>query len=399
MHLETTPVFTRNYASQKRIKVNRGGTRSSKTRSIAQICVLWLMTGQVSRERNIPSGVWSTVRKYSTTLDATVIRDFEEELNKQEIFGLIKQNKTKKTYEYCGRLVEFIGADDQQKLRGTKRKILYCNEANELNYREEFFQLLMRTEEDIFIDFNPDDETIWINTELEQKRVFDKGDVDVIVSNYKDNTFLSQTIVDEIEYLQKTDPEFWKVYGLGEYGRKHGLIFDNWKVCEKIPDKAELVAYGKDFGFTNDPTTLVAVYKQDGELWLKELIYQRGLTNNDISDRMAGIGINRSDEIIADSAEPKSIEELTRLGWNITPAEKGPDSIKNGIDILKRYKINITSDSPNLLKEFRSYKWAENKDGVPTNKPVDFLNHGMDAIRYVALNKLSEAAKGWYSVI
>lgn len=114
---------------------------------------------------------------------------------------------------------------------------------------------------------------------------------------------------------------------------------------------------------------------------------------------MAGIGINRSDEIIADSAEPKSIEELTRLGWNITPAEKGPDSIKNGIDILKRYKINITSDSPNLLKEFRSYKWAENKDGVPTNKPVDFLNHGMDAIRYVALNKLSEAAKGWYSVI
>lgn len=344
------------------------------------------------------SGVWSTVRKYSTTLDATVIRDFEEELNKQEVFGLIKQNKTKKTYEYGGRMVEFIGADDQQKLRGTKRKILYCNEANELNYREEFFQLLMRTEEDIFLDFNPDDETIWLNTEIEQKRAIEKQDVEIIVSNYKDNTFLSQTIVDEIEYLQSTDPEFWKVYGLGEYGRKHGLIFENWRVCEKIPEGAELVAYGKDFGFTNDPTTLIAVYRQNGELWLRELIYQRGLTNSDISDKLKSLNISNQHEIVADSAEPKSIEELTRLGWWITPAEKGADSIKNGIDILKRYKINVTSDSPNLMKEFRSYKWAENKDGQPMNKPVDFFNHCMDAIRYVALNKLSESTTGWYVV-
>lgn len=399
MHLETTPVFTKNYASTKRIKLNRGGTRSSKTRSIAQIAVLWLITGNIARDRFIMSGVWSTVRKYSTTLDATVIRDFEEELNKQEVMGLVKQNKTKKTYEYGGRMVEFIGADDQQKLRGTKRKILYCNEANELNYREEFFQLLMRTEEDIFLDFNPDDETIWLNTEIEQKRAIEKGDVETIVSNYKDNTFLSQTIVDEIEYLQKTDPEFWKVYGLGEYGRKHGLIFENWVVCEKIPDGAQLVAYGLDFGFTNDPTTLIAVYKQNGELWLKELIYQRGLTNSDISDRMKPIVLTGGGwEIIADSAEPKSIEELSRMGWYMTAAEKGSDSIKNGIDILKRYKINVTSDSPNLIKEFRSYKWAENKDGQPMNKPVDFFNHCMDAIRYVALNKLSESTTGWYVV-
>ncbi len=398
MDLNVTPIFTRNYASDKRIKVNRGGTRSSKTRSIAQICVLWLMTGQVGRNKNISSGVWSTVRKFASTLEATVMRDFEEEMNLQGVMEAVIRNKTKRTYQYGGRIVEFIGADDQQKLRGTKRKVLYCNEANELNYREEFFQLLIRTEEDIFIDFNPDDENIWINTELEQKRLFDKGDVEVIVSNYKDNTFLPQSLIEEIEYLQQTDPEFWKVYGLGEYGRKHGLIFDNYKVCEAIPETAKLIAYGKDFGFTNDPTTLIAVYRNDGELFLKELIYERNLTNQDISERYRVLNIDKYVDIIADSAEPKSIEELVRLGWRVIPAEKGADSIKNGIDILKRFKINITQDSPNLLKEFRSYKWADDKDGKPTNKPIDFFNHCMDAVRYVALIKLSEAATGWYSV-
>lgn len=398
MHLETTPVFTRNFHCQKKIVVNRGGTRSSKTRSIAQLAVLWLMTGYVSKEQRITSGVWSTVRKYSTTLDATVIRDFEEELNKQEIYGLIKHNKTKKTYEYGGRMVEFIGADDEQKLRGAKRNILYCNEANELKYREEFFQLLMRTEDKVFLDFNPDDENVWINTELEQKRYYEKQDVEVIVSTYKDNTFLPKSLIDEIEYLEKTDPEFWKVYGLGQYGKKYGLIFNDFQVVAEIPKDAKLIGYGADFGFTNDPSTLVAVYKQDGGLILHELLYQRGLTNQDLSERYKAIGIAEGVEIVADSAEPKSIEELYRLGWNVHPAEKGADSIKNSIDILKRYKLTVTSSSSNLLKELRSYKWAEDKEGNSLNKPVDYMNHAIDAVRYLALNKLSEAAKGVYYV-
>jgi phage terminase large subunit len=168
MRLETTPVFTQNYASEKKIVINRGGTRSSKTVSVVQKCVLWLISGPLTQDTYIPKGVWSTVRKYSTTLDATVIRDFEEELNKHKIFDLIQHNKTKKTYKYGDRLVEFIGADDEQKLRGAKRNILYCNEGNELDFKKEFFQLLMRTEDKVIIDFNPDDENIWINTELEQ---------------------------------------------------------------------------------------------------------------------------------------------------------------------------------------------------------------------------------------
>ena len=395
LKFETTPVFTKNYHSNKKIVVNRGGTRSSKTRSIAQLAVLWLMTGQVSENLRIPKGVWSTVRKFSTTLDATVIRDFEEELNKHELFPYINHNKTKKTYEYGSRLVEFIGADDEQKLRGAKRNILYCNEANELKYREEFFQLLMRTEDKIFLDFNPDDENIWINTELELKRATEKQDVEVIVSTYKDNTFLPKSLIEEIEYLERTDPEFWKVYGLGQYGKRYGLIFDNYEVKD-VPKDAKLVGYGLDFGFSNDPSACVAVYKQDGELFIKEVLYDRGKTNNDLYEILKPIvGDN---DVIGDSAEPKSIEELYRLGLNIYRAEKGADSIRASIDILKRFKLNITGDSVNLLKELRSYKWAEDKNGVQLNKPVDYMNHLIDALRYLALNKLGELNQGFVMV-
>jgi phage terminase large subunit len=359
---------------------------------------LWLISGQLTRDTYIPKGVWSTVRKYSTTLDATVIRDFEEELNKHKIFNLIQHNKTKKTYKYGDRLVEFIGADDEQKLRGAKRNILYCNEGNELDFKKEFFQLLMRTEDKVIIDFNPDDENIWINTELEQKRLFEKGDVDVIVSTYKDNTFLPKSLVSEIEYLEKTDPEFWKIYGLGQYGKLFGLIFEDYKVVDKIPDTATLIAYGQDFGFTNDPSAMVGVWKQDGELWIKELIYQRGLTNQDLAIKYRDLGIQSHEEIIADSAEPKSIQELTNQQFRVNGAEKGADSIKNSIDILKRYKLNITQDSSNLIKELRTYKWMLDKTGNSINKPVDYNNHAIDAIRYVALNKLGHNNNGVYHI-
>jgi phage terminase large subunit len=398
MKLETTPVFTQNYSSEKKIVINRGGTRSSKTVSVVQQCVLWLISGQLTRDTYIPKGVWSTVRKYSTTLDATVIRDFEEELNKHKIFDLIQHNKTKKTYKYGDRLVEFIGADDEQKLRGAKRNILYCNEGNELDFKKEFFQLLMRTEDKVIIDFNPDDENIWINTELEQKRLFEKGDVDVIVSTYKDNTFLPKSLVSEIEYLEKTDPEFWKIYGLGQYGKLFGLIFEDYKVVDKIPETATLIAYGQDFGFTNDPSAMVGVWKQDGELWVKELIYQRGLTNQDLAIKYRDLGIQSHEEIIADSAEPKSIQELTNQQFRVNGAEKGADSIKNSIDILKRYKLNITQDSSNLIKELRTYKWMLDKTGNSINKPVDYNNHAIDALRYVALNKLGHNNNGVYHI-
>ena len=275
--MNCTPIFERNFDSTAKIVINRGGTRSSKTYSIAQLSALWLMTGTLGEDEYVMSGTWSTVRKYRTTLDNTVIKDFEEIMHTEGWYSQVKHDKTRKTYKYKTRVVEFIGADDEQKLRGSKRKILYCNEANELGYKEEFFQLLMRTEHRIFLDFNPDDEDIWINTELEKRRAADKGDVEVIVSNYRDNTFLSQSLIEEIEYLEDTDPEFWKIYGLGQYGNITGLIYEDVKIIKEVPTNARLIAYGVDFGYTNDPT-VVLVYPVKGTMYIfKKLSIALGL--------------------------------------------------------------------------------------------------------------------------
>ena len=391
--MEATEIFERNYDSKAKIVINRGGTRSSKTWSLNQLCALWLISGNYGNGNYISEGVWTTVRKYRTNLDGTVIRDFEDILKAEGWYSGVDHNKTKKQYRYGKRLVEFIGADDEQKLRGAKRNILYCNEANELEYKQEFFQLLMRTENKIFLDFNPDDEQIWINQELEIKRSNEVNDVEVIVSNYKNNSFLPKSLIKEIEYLQQTDKEFWKIYGLGEYGNISGLVYENVKYVDTMPD-CKLVSYGLDFGYSIDPSACLAVYRKDDELYLKEIIYERELTNQDLAERLRPI-IGR-DEVICDSAEPKSIEEIYRLGLNAKPATKGRDSILNGIDILKRFKINVVNSS-NLRKEFRMYKWATDKNGNSLQKPIG-ADHLLDALRYVALIHLKQNNKGWYSI-
>ena len=391
--MEATEIFERNYDSQSKIVINRGGTRSSKTWSLNQLCALWLISGNYGNNKYCHEGVWTTVRKYRTNLDGTVIRDFEDILKAEGWYDGVEHNKTKKQYRYGKRLVEFIGADDEQKLRGAKRNILYCNEANELEYKQEFFQLLMRTENKIFLDFNPDDEQIWINQELEIKRSKEVGDVEVIVSNYKNNAFLPKSLIKEIEYLKQTDKEFWKIYGLGEYGNISGLIYENVKYIDSMPD-CKLVAHGLDFGYSIDVCAALSVYRRDDELYLKELIYDRELTNHDIAEKL--IPIIGRDELICDSAEPKSIEELYRLGLNAKPATKGRDSILNGIDILKRYKINVVNSS-NLRREFRMYKWATDKNGNSLQKPIG-QDHLMDALRYVALIHLKENNRGWYAI-
>ena len=397
--MNCTPIFERNFDSTAKIVINRGGTRSSKTYSIAQLSALWLMTGTLGEDEYVMSGTWSTVRKYRTTLDNTVIKDFEEIMHTEGWYSQVKHDKTRKTYKYKTRVVEFIGADDEQKLRGSKRKILYCNEANELGYKEEFFQLLMRTEHRIFLDFNPDDEDIWINTELEKRRAADKGDVEVIVSNYRDNTFLSQSLIEEIEYLEDTDPEFWKIYGLGQYGNITGLIYEDVKIIKEVPTNARLIAYGVDFGYTNHPTAVIGISCEGDNVYIQEVEYSTGLTNQDITERITANGLDLRDEYICDSAEPKSIEELYRMGVNAKPAVKGKDSIVHGIQILKRYNLHVTENSLNVRSELRKYKWMVDRTGRSLNKPVDKFNHAMDAIRYVALIHLNENLKGVYHII
>ena len=321
----------------------------------------------------------------------TVMRDFFDLLKQMDLYQVENHNKTENTFQLGNTLIEFFSIDDPQKRRGSKRDILFINEANELS-AEDFFQLNIRTTQQVFMDFNPS-ETFWYNDKIEHL-----DDVTTIHSTYKDNPFLSDEQVNVIERLQFTDEQYYQIYGLGQFAGSFDRIYQYIPVDDIPVNSAKLVALGMDFGFTNDPTTLVEIWKDVDDLFINELIYQTNLTNQDIINKLKEYEIDSYVEIIADSAEPKSIEEIRRAGFNIKPALKGPDSVLNGIDILKRHRIHVTKQSVNTTKEFLNYKWVTDKNGIKLNKPVDLFNHSLDAIRYVALNKLRPSNAGKYVI-
>jgi phage terminase large subunit len=257
---------------------------------------MWLATGNFRKGFDLASGTIRIVRKYQTTIKSSVQVDFEEVLDSMELWDNIEHNKVDKTYTLVDgknkRTVVFSGADDQQKLRGMKQDILYCNEANELSGDQEFFQLLMRTKYFTIIDFNPDDEDVWINTQLEKTRARDKGDVEVIVSTYKDNPMLPKQMVEEIEYLENTDPAYWQIYGLGEYGKIRGLVFPEWGESPAVRQEAKFLGYGMDFGYTNDPTAIVAVYRHGDGLIFDEILFQKGMQNSQIAAVIQNMEVN-----------------------------------------------------------------------------------------------------------
>jgi len=382
LDVKVGPVFEKNWDSKTRITVNQGGSRSSKTYSILQLLVVLAMQEK--------GKVYSIVRKSLPSLKMTAYRDFFEILRNLDLYDESKHNKSDYTYTLNGNLFEFISLDQPQKKRGARRDYLFCNEANELSW-EDFFQLLVRTTGKIWIDYNPSDAFHWI-----YDRLLTRDDVTYIQSTYKDNPFLDKSIVEEIERLATTDEDYWRIYGLGERGMSRATIFQFGNA--EVPQDATLLAYGLDFGYTNDPSALVAVYKSGDNLYLDELIYQTGLTNPDISNHLKSLNLDRRSEVFADSAEPKSIEELHRMGWNVKPTQKGADSVIVGIDVLKRHKIFVTPRSNNLIKELQNYKWVEDKNGNLLNKPIDAFNHAIDAMRYATYNKLSKPNYGRYAI-
>jgi phage terminase large subunit len=397
LEINASPVFGRIWKSNKRIMVLRGGTGSTKTYSMCQILANWLVTGRLTEDFFLEIGVASVVRRYSATTRTSVYRDFRNVLSAMGASGVVEHSKTGREFRYQGRLVEFFGADDEEKLKGPRRDILYVNEAPELTFGA-FTQLAFRTHHRIFIDLNPDDEDGWVNTEIEQKRAMKDRDVLVDVSTYRDNPFLTDAEVKEIERLRDLDPMLWQIYGLGQYGRLEGLVFSNTEGIEVIPDTAEFIARGLDFGFTNDPTALIALYRHDGKLILDEEIYETELLNSDIDRKMKDIGVRSHEDIWADSAEPKSITELSLMGYSIFAVEKGADSVIFGLNLMKQYTIAITDRSTNLKKEFRKYIWKKDRNGKSLNIPIDSWNHGIDAARYavmMALGKKRSASFRW----
>ena len=380
--IETNKVFGHLLRSDKKIIVEQGGTRSGKTYNI----LLWIIFKYTEQETDKTITI---CRKSFPSLRASVMRDFFDILRDHDLYQEEYHNKSNHEYYLNGNLVEFISLDQPQKIRGRKRNLLYINEANELYY-EDWQQLIFRTDGRIILDYNPSDSFHWI-----YDRVIPRDDCDFYQTTYKDNPFLDTSIKNEIERLKDTDEDYWRIYGLGERGASRATVFQ-FQVAEE--PKGQLISLGLDFGFTNDPTALVKVFKDGENLYIQELLYHTNLTNQDISDKLTQLGLTRFDEIWADSAEPKSIEELHRMGWNIKPTAKGADSVMAGIDILKRHKIYLVKDSHNAIREFQNYKWQEDKNGNLLNRPIDAFNHAIDATRYATFNRLSRPNYGRYAI-
>ena len=372
--------------SKARIQVHQGGTRSGKTYSIIQCLIEWCWLNKGA------SKIITICRKTGPALKASAMRDFYTILEKEEWYSESNHNRSDGTYRLFGNLIEFISVDQPSKVRGRKRDILFINECNEI-FKEDWRQLILRTQYKIIIDYNPSDEFHWIYDD-----VIPRDDTEFFKTTYLDNPFLGEETIAEIERLKETDENYWRIYGLGERGMSQATIFNHWKTVDKVPPEYKLLCFGLDFGYTNDPTCCVAIYTDGHGYLLDELIYATGFTNSRIAEEMRLAGVGRHDMVIADCAEPKSIDELHGFGFNMHPARKGADSVRSGIDYMKSHPLSITSGSLNGIKELRNYKYKEDKNGRVLNSPVDAFDHFMDASRYAITFNQTNPNFGQYYV-
>lgn len=360
----------------KRIRGIQGGTSASKTISILQILI-----DQCQRDKT--PQLTSITSESVPHLKRGAIRDFKNIMQEHNYWEQKRWNATDYIYTFeTGTPLEFFSLDMPHKVRGPRRKRLFINEANNIPY-ETFDQLEVRTEQEIWLDWNPVAPFWWHEPGENHQAVSMRSDAQSLILTYKDNEGLPQTIVDSIE-TRMGNKAWWRVYGEGQLGEIEGRIYTDWNVIDEIPHEARLERYGMDFGYTNDPTAIIAVYYYNGGLILDEITYQKRLLNSDI----ATVIKNQPQKalVVGDSAEPKSIDELTSMGIFIQPSIKGQGSVLQGIQKVQDQRISVTKRSLNILKEYRSYLWETDKDGKIINEPSPILNHAMDAVRYAIVS-------------
>ena len=385
---QVTTAIKKLYKLKKRKKVIQGGTSAGKTFGILPILI--------DRCIRTPNTETSVVSESIPHLRRGAMKDFLKIMIATNRFRDSQWNRSSLKYTFTnGSYIEFFSVEQPDKLRGARRSVLYVNEANNVPF-EAYTQLSIRTSGDIWIDFNPT-ANFWAH-----KEVVGNDDADFITLTYKDNEALPETIVADIEAAQhkaKTSTywaNWWKVYGLGQIGSLDGVCIPDWKEIKQLPTQARLLCYGMDFGYTNDPTTLIGLYKYNNTYILDEVIHQTKLLNVDISNILKQLNIN--DIIYADSAEPKSIAELRTYRHKVMPVKKGRDSIVYGINLINQNDIYVTSTSKNLIKELQSYSWMKDREGNTINKPIDAFNHCIDAARYAITSQLSNPNKGKYNI-
>ena len=384
LKIKTSKTFT-DILHGPRIVILQGGTRSGKSYSAVQFLVV-----QAIQNSNVSISI---VRKSFPSLRISTLRDFKEIMKELDIWDEDSWRASENMYTFDnGSTIEFLSVQDGERRKGTKRDILFVDEANELDW-DDMFQLFIRTTDKTIIAYNPSFPTNhWIYTQM-----LTHPEAERIISTYADNPFLEDNLVAEIERLKETSPSYWKVYGEGREGMTEGLIFDNFSVIDYIPEDAELLGYGADWGYSNDESTLVALFKTNDGIVLDEVFYLKGLLTNQLGNLIKeAFDIHGRSLVIGDSSEPRTLEEIFRMGINIKPAIKGPDSINAGIDIMKQHKIFITKKSQNMIDEFYSYLWMKDKNGDLINKPDQrSKDHAIDAARYIVSYMLSQKKKNY----
>ena len=350
----------------RRLLLFQGSARSGKTWNI----LIWLVIHLLQN----PNKTLSIVRKTLPALKGSVLRDLKEILEQLNQYDPNRWKKQDGYYEFPnGSVIEWFSTDEEQKLRGRKREMLFVNEANEIT-RDEYIQLAIRTTGQIIMDYNPSDIESYIYDLIETEE-----DVFFHKSTYKDNPFLTEEIIKEIESLKEKDKNLWRVFGLGERGVSTTNVFNTFNITDEFPIDGGKVIRALDFGY-NDPTALVEVRVIEDSIYIRELLYLRGLTSDDLVYKIEGLGIERTDDLWCDSARPEIIEDLKRKRINAKPVKK--HTILHGIDLIKRHKVYIHEQSTNIIDEFNSYKWKTNKDGKTLDVPEDDNNHAIDAVRY-----------------
>ena len=359
------------YENGVRIIANKGGTRSTKT-----WCVLiFLRRLAVNTDKPL---LISVVSESVPHLRKGALRDFENILNTcNEVEGVnYQRNRTENSFTFGLGKIEFFSADTYTKVHGAQRDILFVNECNNLDY-EIYRQLAIRTSKTIFLDWNPRSR-FWFEEYIEGRE-----DCTLIHSTYRNNPFLTATQIAEIE-SNKGDSNWWRVYGEGETGSVEGLIYTNWAIVSDIPQDYRREFYCIDFGFKNDPTAILRVRLQGGELWLQEITYQTGMLTKDIVLALQSAGVQRNAQIVCDSAEQREIAEINNLGgFRAIPVTKGKGSVVAGISAVQAYKLNVTQESLGVIDELRNYSWRrDGANGTYVNEPLDNYNHALDALRY-----------------
>ncbi len=356
-------------AGKYRIIANKGGTRSTKTWSLLQLMLYIATTQKV---------LVSVVSESMPHLRKGAMRDMERIIDNAHLVEDrdYKRNRTENTITFPnGGMVEFFSVDSYTKVHGAQRDYLFINECNNIEW-EIYRQLAIRTSKVVFLDWNPRSAFWW------DERLEGRGDSILIKSTYLDNPFLSASQIAEIE-SNKGDENWWRVYGLGENGSVEGLVYSRFRIVQNYPTAGKMRFFCLDFGFTNDPTAILKVTLQGGELWIDEVAYQVGMLNKDIAEALINAGATRNDNIVADSAEPKSIAEINAFsGLNLKATAKGAGSIVAGINAVRAYQLNVMSDALGTIEELRNYSWKKDINGNYLNVPVDKYNHALDALRY-----------------